>query len=141
MNPLLRNVLAGLLGGLISGILVLGIVGRLLMRGIAILAGGSGNFSWEGSLEVVLLGTLIGLVSGAFMGLSLPFAMRNKLIWGLLQGFLAYLMVLVLPINGKGAAQGFPQFQVTIHIVFGGLFLIYGLAAALVLLNFRDRRP
>jgi hypothetical protein len=139
VNPVLRTILAGLLGGMISGTLVLGIGGRILMRGIAIMAGGSGNFSWGGSLEVVFLGSLIGLISGAFMGLSLQFAMRNKLIWGLLQGFLAYLMVLVLPIGGKAAAKGFPDLQVTIHLIFGGLFLLYGILAALIMLRFSDK--
>ena len=105
------------------------------MRAIAIMSGGSGNFSWGGSFEVVLLGLLIGICSGAFMGLSLPFAMRNKSIWGLLHGLLAYLMVLVLPIGGKGAARGFPDLQLTIHLLFGGLFLLYGILSAFILLR------
>lgn len=138
MHPTIKNILAGLFSGVLTGAFVLGIGGRLVMRGIAIMAGGSGSFSWGGSLEVVALGAIIGLCSGAFMGFSLPYAMRNARIWGLLQGFLAYLMVLVLPIGGKGAALGFPQFEVTIHILFGGLFLIYGLAAALLILKLRE---
>ena len=136
MHATLRNVLIGLLGGMVSGTMVLGIGGRLLMRGIAIMAGGSGNFSWGGSMEVVLLGVLIGICSGIFMGLSIPFSMRNKLVWGLFHGFLAYLMVLVLPIGGKGAARGFPDLQLTIHLLFGGLFLLYGILSTLIILRF-----
>ena len=136
MQPALKTIFAGILGGLLSGTIVLGVGGRLIMRGIAIMAGGSGNFSWGGSMEVVFLGTLIGLCSGAFMGISLPFAMRNKFIWGALQGFLAYLIVLVLPIGGKGAARGFPDLQVTIHILFGGLFLLYGILTAILITRF-----
>lgn len=139
MHPIIKNIGAGILGGLISGTLVLGVGGRLVMRAIAIMAGGSGNFSWGGSLDVVMLGASIGLCSGAFMGLSLPFAMRNKLIWGLLQGLLAFLMVLVLPIDGKGAAQGFPEFKAAVHIFFGGIFFLFGLTAAFLLLKFRNR--
>lgn len=136
MHLFFKNTITGLFGGLISGTIILGIGGRLLMRGMAILAGGSVSFSWDGSLEVVLLGSLIGLCSGVFMGLSLPFAVNNKSLWGLLQGFLAYLMVLALPISGKGAARGFPDFQITIHIIFGGLFLLYGILAAMLILRF-----
>lgn len=139
MHPNVLNIGAGILAGLISGISVLGIGGRLVMRAIAIMAGGTGKFSWDGSLDVVLLGTIIGICSGAFMGLSLPFAMRNKMIWGLLQGLLAYLMILVLPIDGKGAVQGFPQFRVAVHIFFGSIFLLHGLAGAFLLLKIRDR--
>lgn len=139
MHPYIKNIAVGTLAGLISGTLILGIGGRLVMRAIAIMAGGSGRFSWGGSLDVVLLGTIIGVCSGAFMGLSLPFAMRNKMIWGLLQGLLAYLMVLALPIDGKGAAQGFPQFKVAVHIFFGGLFLLHGIAAAFFILKIKDR--
>ena len=65
--------------------------------------------------------------------------MQNKVIWGMLQGLLAYLMVLVLPIDGKGAAQGFPQFKLAVHCFFGGLFLLHGLAAAFILINLRHR--
>lgn len=136
MRHTLKNIGVGILGGLISGIVILGIGGRLVMRAIAVMAGGSGSFSWGGSIEVVLLGAIIGICSGAFMGLSLPLAMRNKLIWSLLQGLLAYLMVLVLPIGGKGAARGFPDLQITIHLLFGGLFLLYGILAVILLLSF-----
>lgn len=130
MRKILVYILIGILAGLISGTLILGIGGRLMMRAMAIIGGLTGGFSWGGSLEVVTLGALIGLCSGAFMGINYPFSYKNKLIWGLLHGILAYLMILVLPIGGKGAARGFPDLQLTIHILFGGLFLLYGIGMA-----------
>lgn len=130
MRQIFGYILLGILAGLISGTLILGIGGRLMMRTMAVIGGLSGGFSWGGSLEVVILGTLIGLCSGAFMGISFPFSFRNRIVWGLLHGMLAYLMILILPIDGKGAAQGFPDYQLTIHILFGGLFLLYGIGMA-----------
>ena len=138
MYLILKNIVKGTLAGLMSGTLILGLGGRLLMRGIAILAGGSGSFSWAGSGEVVALGSIIGICSGAFLGLSSPFAMRNKLIWGMLHGALAYIMVLVLPIGGKGAARGFPDLQVTIHLLFGGSFLLFGIAMVWLFIKFHN---
>jgi len=130
MRQIFGYILLGILAGLISGTLILGIGGRLMMRTMAIISGLSGGFSWGGSLEVVMLGALIGLCSGAFMGINFPFSYLNRIIWGMLHGILAYLMVIILPIDGKGAAQGFPDLQLTIHILFGGLFLLHGIGMA-----------
>ena len=138
MRQFLTHILIGILAGLMAGTLVLGIGGRLLMRAMAILGGRSGGFSWDGSLEVVLLGTLIGICSGAFMGLNYPFAYKNRLVWGLLHGILAYLMILILPIDGKGAARGFPDLQVTVHLLFGGLFLLFGLTMTFFFLRLKQ---
>ena len=130
MRRIVVHIMLGILAGLISGTLILGIGGRLMMRAMAIIGGLTGGFSWGGSLEVVILGALIGLCSGAFMGINYPFSFKNKVLWGLLHGLLAYLMILILPIDGKGAAQGFPDLQLTVHILFGGLFLLFGIGMA-----------
>jgi len=136
---ILINIIIGLFSGLISGTLILGVGGRLMMRAMAVIGGLTGGFSWGGSLEIVILGSLIGLCSGTFLGISFPFSFQNKLIWGLLHGILAYLMILILPIDGKGAAQGFPELQLTIHILFGGLFLLFGIGMAFLFHSLHDK--
>jgi hypothetical protein len=61
---------------LVLGTLVLGLGGRLVMRATARLAGHPGGFSVGGSLEVLLIGAMFGVVGGGL----LP-AMPARLRW------------------------------------------------------------
>jgi hypothetical protein len=59
---------AGLLG-LLLGVVILGIGGRVLMRIVAVATSGTGGFSLGGTLEVVLAGALFGGLAGLFLPL------------------------------------------------------------------------
>lgn len=131
MNRIIKRVLVGLLGGALTGVIILGIGGRLLMRSIMLMAGGEGGFSWGGSLEVVLLGLIVGLISGGVFSLSEKINNHNNLLVGLIFGTLVFLAIILLPIDGKGAASGFPELQWQIYLLFGGLFLLFGLTFSL----------
>ena len=78
------------------GALVLGIGGRAAMRGIAILSGAPPSFSWGGSLRVVLLGSLAGLVGGLIL-LGLRTFLRNR--W-LIQTLLFYAIIVLITLRG-----------------------------------------
>ena len=119
-----------LLSGVI-GALILGLGGRLLMRGVAIMARGTGGFSWGGSLEVVTLGFLIGITAGTGYGLLLKYFQRSPILLGLAFGVFCYLIIILLPIDGKGAINGFPELRIHVIIAFGLLFLGYGVLTAL----------
>ena len=75
--------------GLGIGALILGIGGRIAMRGIVVIAGGTPGFSWGGSLTVVLLGLLSGL-AGALVLVGVRFLLparpvvRGTLFWAFL---------------------------------------------------------
>jgi len=88
----LRDVAVG--GGV--GALVLGIGGRSAMRGIAILSGAPPSFSFGGSLRVVLLGALAGLVGGLIL-LGLRALLPKR--W-LIQTLLFYVMILLITLRG-----------------------------------------
>ena len=60
MRVLLRAGLAGAL----TGALVLGVGGRMVMRLAALIGGRAPVFSWGGSLEVLAAGALYGAVGG-----------------------------------------------------------------------------
>lgn len=60
MRILLRAGLAGAL----TGALVLGVGGRVVMRLAALIGGRAPVFSWGGSLEVVVAGALYGAAGG-----------------------------------------------------------------------------
>jgi hypothetical protein len=78
------------------GALVLGIGGRSAMRGIAILSGAPPSFSFGGSLRVVLLGALAGLVGGLIL-LGLRALLPKR--W-LIQTLLFYVMILLITLRG-----------------------------------------
>ena len=65
----LRWLAAGLLYGAGIGLVVLGIGGRIAMRGIAIGNGAAGLYSFEGTLTVVLAGAASGAAGGAIRAL------------------------------------------------------------------------
>jgi hypothetical protein len=78
-----------LLLGAASGALILGIGGRIAMRGIAILSGGMPGFSWGGTMTVVLLGALSGLagaivLTGVRLLLPRRAALRGTIYWAFL---------------------------------------------------------
>ena len=60
MTVLLRAGLAGAL----TGALVLGVGGRIVMRLAAFIGGRTPGFSWSGSVEVVAAGALYGAAGG-----------------------------------------------------------------------------
>lgn len=126
----LKRLLIGACAGLVSGTFILGIGGRLAMRLIAMLGGLPGGFSWGGSFEVVALGSFIGLLSGAIFGMIEKLGFQKRAYSGLLYGALVFGSIIILPIEGKGAAAGFPKLLLIIYLIFGNLFLLYGWALA-----------
>jgi hypothetical protein len=75
---------------------VLGIGGRTAMRGVAFLSGAPPSFTFGGSLRVVLLGGLAGLV-GSLILLGLRTFLSNR--W-LIQTLLFYVIILLITLRG-----------------------------------------
>ncbi len=132
MNSIFMKILLTTFAGLIAGTLVLGLAGRFLMRLIAILNDTAQGFSWGGTIEVILLGSIIGSVAGLFYGFFRSSLKVPVLLKGLIMGILTYVAVLLLPVQGKGAALGFPDLQVFIYLGFALLFIVFGICLALL---------
>lgn len=126
----MKRILIGLSAGLLVGTILIGVGGRFVMRVIALMGGLQGGFSWGGSLEVVLLGLIIGALSGAIYGLLHSYLFSNRWITGTLYGLIVFLAIIVLPIEGKGAAKGFPDLQWAVYLFFGVLHIAYGVVLA-----------
>lgn len=135
MNLLIKRMANGLVSGLVAGILIVGIGGRLAMRFIALLDGRQGGFSWGGTLDVLVFGLITGGISGCFYGIVEKYIFSNTLLNGVVYGILLFLALLILPISGKGAAKGFPDRQMEIYLIFGVVLVLYG-----ILLAFTFRR-
>lgn len=133
--PSWRRVVRSALAGLVCGTLILGVGGRLLMRGIALASGGSGSFSLGGSLEVVAVGALYGTLGGLLL-LAVP---RRLGRWRSPTHACSLLVIVALSsAAARGAAAGVSMPGRLIAVLaFGGLFLAYSFALTAV--NGRDR--
>ena len=88
---------------------------------------------------MVLLGLIIGAISGGIYGLLRKLLFSNTWLSGILLGFLVFIAILVLPIEGKGAARGFPDLKVMIYLIFGVLHLAFGVVLALLFERFTQK--
>jgi len=117
-----KDWLAGLVIGASLGTVVLGVGGRIAMRGIARLAGSPGGFSFGGSLTVVFLGLVSGL-AGALAFLALRWLVRShRLLRGAL--FWAFLVLVTL--------RGLRPLDVQRVVLFLPLVLIFGVALQVI---------
>ena len=79
MSKFLRSLLPSILTGAVIGFIVLGIGGRLMMRIIAHWEGRVPGFSLSGSLEVLMMGTIAGIIAGALHGVLRRFVTNDVL--------------------------------------------------------------
>jgi hypothetical protein len=118
------------LAGTATGVVVLGLGGRLATALVAIAAGRPSNLSARGLLEVVVVGALFGVVGG-----HLAWALRRALpgagkVRGVLAGGGLFAIALLWSwLNGHLAPSGDGVWW-TLAVV-GAVFLIYGLVLEL----------
>ena len=123
----IKLMIAGLIAGIMVGIVVLGLGGRLLMRLIALIGGLTPGISLGGTLEVVAFGGITGGFAGITYGFIHAILPKNSWLKGIAFGLLIYGFLLLIPFDSKMVANGFPQLKLLIYILFGALCLLYGL--------------
>lgn len=69
-----------LLAGAVSGVIVLGVVGRAVMAVLALVKGSPTNLSLRGALEVVAIGGLVGAVGGFLLLLAKRILPASRLV-------------------------------------------------------------
>jgi hypothetical protein len=114
--------------GVVAGV-VLGILGRLAMAGLAWIGGSPPRFSLGGSAEVVAFGFLAGLPAAAVLGLWLRWA-PGRAVWkGLAVGLALFAVLLVVPPPAaRSAAAGAPEaVRQAAVALFAVAFALYGL--------------
>jgi hypothetical protein len=109
---------AGLLLGASLGTVVLGIGGRIAMRGIAQIAGSPGGFSLGGSLTVVFLGLVSGL-AGALAFLALRWLVGSRAV---LRGILFWAFLTLATL------RGLRPLDLQRAVLFFPLVLVFGVA-------------
>lgn len=121
MRILLRAGLAGAL----TGALVLGVGGRMVMRLAALIGGGAPGFSWGGSLEVVAAGALYG-AAGGLVWVVLARRLRPPFT-GLALGSVTFAGIGLVSSAAQGAAASMPRTpRLAVLALFLALCLTWG---------------
>jgi hypothetical protein len=101
----MRTVVRTVGWGIAAGIIILGVGGRLLMRGVAVMAGVPPGFSMGGSLEVVISGALYGAIAGLTL---LAFPIRLGVWRAIGHAAAVFLIIAVTSDAARSAASGIP---------------------------------
>lgn len=134
-----RGILLAVVAGAVSGVMILGLVGRLAMALIALAVGVEMNLSGRGMVEVMTLGLLIGVAGGVAL-----FAMRRmshapRFAHGVTLGILLFLGSVVFESLGGGVtATTWSTYPLTIVVV-GVVFIAYGVEMEKLLVWFERR--
>lgn len=114
--PSKQDWLVAVLLGVASGALILGVGGRIAMRGIAVMSGGMPAFSWGGTMTVVLLGALSGL-AGALVLMGVRALLPRR---AALRGIIYWAFLIFVALRGLNPVD--PQRL----LLFMPLILLYG---------------
>ncbi|MBD3386376.1 hypothetical protein GF407_15810 [candidate division KSB1 bacterium] len=126
--------------GTVSGIFILGVVGRAASAGIALFTGNSINPSLRGALEVVVIGACIGAIGGILLFVFRNVCRGNGLACGIIAGLALFIFsTLFVLVNGKFAFN-MSFMQVFTLSVVAAVFMIYGIFTSKLIMRFNGNR-
>ncbi len=110
---------------MVSGVVVLGVGGRLLMHVIAVVTRGSPGFTLGGSFEVLVVGAMFGVLGG----LLLPFLPVRQGRWrALAHAGAMFVLIALTSAAARGAASSVATpARVPVLLAIAGLLLAYSL--------------
>lgn len=127
----LNKITLGAAAGALTNLVIGGIGARLAMRAVALLSGGEPSASWEGTLGILLLGGMLGVVLGAAVACLHGVAReRWRAADAALGGLLAFLAAALLFSIRDGEAALLPAWQAV--LLFAPLALLSTLATGRV---------
>ncbi len=115
-----------------AGAIVLGVGGRIVMRAIGLIANRAPEFSPGGTIEVIAFAAIVGSVAGAAFAAIKEYLPGAALLRGMLFGLLLFLAVSLIRLPSvERSAAAFEGFLPPIILMFGAIFLLYGMALAM----------
>jgi hypothetical protein len=129
---MIGKMFIGLFCGMMAGGVVLGAGGRMVMRALAVIAEREVEFSFGGTIEVVAFGAITGSIAGAAFVAIKKYLPGSTPLKGMLFGLLAFLaMAIVRTPSVERSVAAFEGFLSPIVLMFGAVFLFYGIALAI----------
>ncbi len=105
MADRLRTIGVASLVGALTGALILGALGRLAMRALAVARGMEPGYSIGGTLDVVVVGLIYGAVGGLLLGM-LGRVRAGRILPGAVMGVLLFLFAFFTSAAARSAASG-----------------------------------
>lgn len=134
-----RGILLAVVAGAVSGIMILGLVGRLATALIALAVGVEMNLSGRGIFEVMTLGMVVGVVGGVVLFAMRRVARSPRVAHGVTLGIVLFVGSLVFESLGGGVtATTWSTYPLTIVVV-GVVFIAYGVEMEKLLAWFERR--
>jgi hypothetical protein len=126
----------------LAGALWLGLLGRGVMSLIALAAGQSPRWTWDGTRDILIMGAIVSaVVTALWMGLRrvVPFLRRGR---GALPGALVFLGFMMIPPPTATSALAGIGLRGLSTVLFGLLLVGFGMTIeSILLLHERDRAP
>jgi hypothetical protein len=123
-----RRLGASILAGALAGVVVLGLLGRAVMRLVGEIAGLPTGGTLGGTLEVIATGALMGAVAGPVYLLVQSRLPGPAPLRGLAFGLGAFLLLLAFPPEAaRSAATGTRHVQGAVVACFAALFAVFGI--------------
>lgn len=125
------GVFSAVLAGLASGLVVLGVGGRVAMRLLALAAGREPQFGAEGTFGIIVIGGALGTVGGLLFALVAPRLPRSRALAGAIHGTLVLAVLApLLPPAVREEIEALKSHLVLAASTFWLLFALYGIALA-----------
>lgn len=135
-----QKFFGSMLIGTISGIMILGILGRAATIGIALVAKRSINLSLSGSLQVILFAAFIGAIGGIFIYLFQRIFQAKCLTCAIINSFLLFLISSFYLFLLGTLSFNFSVLQFFTIGVVALIFIIYGLIVCRLVRRFKANR-
>jgi len=117
---------------MMAGAVVLGAGGRMVMRALAVIAEREVEFSFGGTIEVIAFGAIIGSIAGAAFVAIKKYLPGPAPLKGVLLGLLTFLTLAIVRVPSvERSAAAFEGFLSLMVLMFGAMFLLYGIALAI----------
>jgi hypothetical protein len=136
-----RSDLAAVLAATAAGVVVLGVGGRLAMAALSIANRKRPEFSWGGSLEVVILGTFYGAVGGVLLALLRRVWPQGKHWRGIALGGILLGVAWASSTVGRQTAAVAPVSILAVLAISLVVFVVYGVAANILADLWQPEQP
>jgi len=121
-----NSPLLSVIAGAISGILFLGILGRLFTMIFEFTARNNSNISISGIFEVIIIGLIVGAIGGFLYYIFSNSKQRSKTVNGLMTGFIMFLSTTIFMfLTGRASLGIAPVYLMLAAAVI--VFALYGL--------------
>ncbi|MGC9362647.1 MAG: hypothetical protein ACP5F3_06950 [Candidatus Syntrophosphaera sp.] len=122
-----NGYLKGMLAGAISGIVVLGVLFRLITIAIAILSNDGINISFRNIVEVLIAGSLIGIIGGILLALLMKIFKSGGWPLIILDSALLFILTLVMSLALNPSWLDLTGSQPALLLTTAIIFLLYGI--------------